>query len=92
MAIMTRPLGWTRAEVTVLGYGAMELRGRAAVEQSLRRLRTDHLDLVQVHMSPDRATLERNHTVETLQGCGTRARSGSSACQASSLTCPITWR
>ena len=25
---------------------------RADVEQSLRRLRTDHLDLVQVHMSP----------------------------------------
>jgi aryl-alcohol dehydrogenase-like predicted oxidoreductase len=41
---------------------------RAAVEQSLRRLRTDRLDLVQVHMSPDRATLEDHHTVETLQG------------------------
>ena len=147
MAIMTRPLGRTQADVTILGYGAMELRGlprgpeiadedagrllnavldgginlidtspdygrseeligryvghrrdefflaskcgclmelpadarppyphdyspgnvRAAVERSLRRLRTDHLDLVQVHMSPDRATLERNHTVETLQ-------------------------
>jgi len=147
MAITTRPLGRTQADVTILGYGAMELRGlprgpeiadqdagrllnavldgginlidtspdygrseeligryvghrrdefflaskcgclielpadaippyphdyspgnvRAAVEQSLRRLRTDHLDLVQVHMSPDRATLERNHTVETLQ-------------------------
>jgi aryl-alcohol dehydrogenase-like predicted oxidoreductase len=40
---------------------------RAAVERSLRRLRTDHLDLVQVHMSPDRATLEANRTVETLQ-------------------------
>ena len=148
MAIMTRPLGRTQADVTILGYGAMELRGRprgpeiadedagrllnavldggislidtspdygrseeligryvghrrdefflaskcgclielpadalppyphdyspgnvrAAVEQSLRRLGTDHLDLVQVHMSPDRATLEDNHTVETLQG------------------------
>ena len=30
-------------------------------------MRTDHLDLVQVHMSPSRATLEENHTVETLQ-------------------------
>jgi aryl-alcohol dehydrogenase-like predicted oxidoreductase len=148
MAIMTRPLGRTQADVTILGYGAMELRGlprgpeiadqdagrllnavldgginlidtspdygrseeligryvghrrdefflaskcgclielpadalppyphdyspgnvRAAVEQSLRRLRTDHLDLVQVHMSPSTATLEENHTVETLQG------------------------
>jgi len=147
MAIMTRTLGRTGAGVTILGYGAMELRGgprgpevgdedagrllnavldgginlidtspdygqseeligryvghrrdefflaskcgcllelptdspppyphdyssanvRADVEQSLRRLRTDRLDLVQVHMSPSRATLEENHTVETLQ-------------------------
>jgi len=146
MAIMTRTLGGTGADVTILGYGAMELRGRprgpgiadeeagrllntvldgginlidtspdygrseevigsyighrrdefflaskcgcpleppadapppyphdyrpanvrADVEQSLRRLRTDRLDLVQVHMSPSRATLEENHTVETL--------------------------
>ncbi|HEY2285028.1 MAG TPA: aldo/keto reductase [Streptosporangiaceae bacterium] len=40
---------------------------RADVEQSLRRLRTDRLDLVQVHMSPSRATLAEHHTVETLQ-------------------------
>jgi aryl-alcohol dehydrogenase-like predicted oxidoreductase len=40
---------------------------REVVERSLRRLRTDHLDLVQVHMSPSRATLEENHTVQTLQ-------------------------
>jgi aryl-alcohol dehydrogenase-like predicted oxidoreductase len=31
---------------------------RADVEQSLRRLGTDRLDLVQVHMSPSRAQLE----------------------------------
>jgi aryl-alcohol dehydrogenase-like predicted oxidoreductase len=147
MAILTRTLGGTGADVTILGYGAMELRGRprgpetadedagrllnevldgginlidtspdygrseeligsyighrrdefflaskcgcplelptdvpppyphdysqgnvrANVEQSLRRLRTDHLDLVQVHMSPSKATLEENHTVETLK-------------------------
>jgi aryl-alcohol dehydrogenase-like predicted oxidoreductase len=147
MAIMTRALGRTGADVTILGYGAMELRGlprgpemadedagrllngvldgginlidtspdygrseeligtylghrrdefflaskcgcplefpadtpppyphdysarnvRADVEQSLRRLRTDRLDLVQVHMSPSRATLEENGTVETLR-------------------------
>jgi aryl-alcohol dehydrogenase-like predicted oxidoreductase len=146
MAIKTRTLGRTGADVTILGYGAMELRGqprgpeitdedagrllnavldgginlidtspdygrseeligtylahrrdefflaskcgclleppadgsppyphdyseanvRAAVEQSLSRLRTDRLDLVQVHMSPSRATLEQNRTVETL--------------------------
>ena len=147
MAITTRPLGRTQADVTILGYGAMELRGlprgpeiadedagrllnavldgginlidtspdygrseeligthlahrrdefflaskcgcpieppadtpppyphdysqanvRADVEQSLRRLRTDRLDLVQVHMSPSRATLEENRTVEMLK-------------------------
>src|ERR1700733_4139253 len=147
MAIMTRALGRTGTNVTILGYGAMELRGRprgpeisdedagrllnavldgginlidtspdygrseeligthvghrrdefflaskcgcptefpadvpppyphdysqrnvrADVEQSLRRLRTDHLDLVQVHMSPSRATLEENRTVEALR-------------------------
>jgi aryl-alcohol dehydrogenase-like predicted oxidoreductase len=147
MAIMTRPLGRTNTDVTILGYGAMELRGlprgpeiadedagrllnavldgginlidtspdygrseeligtylghrrdeyflaskcgcpldpsadapppythdyspknvRANVEQSLRRLGTDRIDLVQVHMSPSAATLEENHTVETLK-------------------------
>ena len=147
MAIMTRALGRTGADVTILGYGAMELRGqpsgpeitdedagrllnavldgginlidtspdygrseeligtylghrrdefflaskcgcpmetpadvpppyphdysqqnvRANVEQSLRRLATDRLDLVQVHMSPSVATLEENHTIETLK-------------------------
>jgi aryl-alcohol dehydrogenase-like predicted oxidoreductase len=147
MAIMTRPLGRTNTDVTILGYGAMELRGqrggpeiddgaagrllnavldgginlidtspdygrseeligtylghrrdefflaskcgclleipadvpppyphdyspanvRAAVERSLRRLRTDHLDLVQVHMSPSTEQLRENGTVETLR-------------------------
>jgi len=147
MAIMTRPLGGTGADVTILSYGAMEVRGRrggpeiadedagrllnavldsginlidtspdygrseeliglyighrrdefflaskcgcpleppagtpppyphdyspgnvrADVEQSLRRLRTGYLDLVQVHMSPSKATLEDNHTVEVLK-------------------------
>jgi aryl-alcohol dehydrogenase-like predicted oxidoreductase len=146
MAIATRPLGRTGNEVTVLGFGAMELRGqprgphieddqagrllnavldgginlidtsidygrseeligrylssrrnefflaskcgcpvdagpeagglsphdyrsanvRAGVEQSLRRLQTDRLDLVQIHMSPSRAQLETDGTVETL--------------------------
>lgn len=40
---------------------------RAGVEQSLRRLRADHLDLVQVHSSPSREVLERGGTVEELQ-------------------------
>jgi aryl-alcohol dehydrogenase-like predicted oxidoreductase len=39
---------------------------RADVEQSLRRLGTDRLDLVQVHMSPSRAQLEADQTVPTL--------------------------
>jgi len=147
MAIERRPLGRTGTEVTILGYGAMELRGqprgpaitdeaagqvlnavldaginlidtsvdygrseeligrylghrrdeyflaskcgcpldlptgtpppyphdyrpanvRAGVEQSLRRLGTDRLDLVQVHMSPSRAQLEQDQTIGTLQ-------------------------
>ena len=148
MTIETRALGRTGADVTILGYGAMELRGpphgpaiadqeagrllnavldggislidtspdygrseeligrylghrrgeyflaskcgcllgdpppgatppfphdyspgnvRAGVEQSLRRLGTDRVDLVQVHMSPGRAQLAAGQTVETLQ-------------------------
>src|ERR1700742_3056736 len=143
MAIMTRPLGRTQADVTILGYGAMELRGlprgpeiededagrllnavldgginlidtspdygrseeligrylghrrdefflaskcgcpleqpagaryphdyspanvRANVEQSLRRLGTDRLDLVPVHLSPSQALVPDNPPAET---------------------------
>src|SRR5499425_1534797 len=39
---------------------------RSGVEQSLRRLGTDHLDLVQVHMSPSRAQMEADDTIETI--------------------------
>ena len=146
MAIPKRTLGRTGAEVTILGYGAMELRGRprgpqiadedagrllnalldsgvnlidtsidygrseeligryvssrrdeyflaskcgclldlapdamppfphdynasnirAGIEQSLRRLNTDHLDLLQVHMSPTRAEMEAGGTIEEM--------------------------
>jgi aryl-alcohol dehydrogenase-like predicted oxidoreductase len=147
MTIETRPLGRTGTDVTILGYGAMELRGqphgpriadddagrllnevldaginlidtspdygrseeligrylghrrdeyflaskcgcllgppppgarppfphdwsaanvRADVEQSLRRLGTDRLDLVQVHMSPSRGQLDAGDTVPAL--------------------------
>ena len=38
----------------------------AACEQSLRRMRTDHLDVVQLHFSPDRAVIEREGAIETL--------------------------
>jgi aryl-alcohol dehydrogenase-like predicted oxidoreductase len=40
---------------------------RVGVEQSLRRMRTDHLDLVQFHASPARATLEDNDSVAELE-------------------------
>jgi aryl-alcohol dehydrogenase-like predicted oxidoreductase len=40
---------------------------RAAAEQSLRRLGTDHLDLLQVHMSPSRAQIEADDTVAAMQ-------------------------
>ncbi len=39
---------------------------RAGTEQSLRRLDTDRLDLLQVHMSPSRSQMEKDRTVETL--------------------------
>jgi aryl-alcohol dehydrogenase-like predicted oxidoreductase len=40
---------------------------RAGVEQSLKRLRTDYLDVVQFHISPSRAVLEENDSVAELQ-------------------------
>jgi aryl-alcohol dehydrogenase-like predicted oxidoreductase len=39
---------------------------RAGVEQSLRRLRTDRLDLVQVHMSPSPEQMQVDGTLEAL--------------------------
>jgi aryl-alcohol dehydrogenase-like predicted oxidoreductase len=39
---------------------------RAGVEQSLRRMKTDHLDVVQFHASPPRSTLEENDSVAEL--------------------------
>ena len=39
---------------------------RAAVEQSLRRMRTDHLDLVQFHVSPSPQTLAAHDAVSEL--------------------------
>lgn len=40
---------------------------RAGIEQSLRRLATDRVDLLQVHMSPSRSQLESDGTVETMR-------------------------
>ena len=39
---------------------------RAGVEQSLRRMKTDHLDLVQFHISPSKETLEQNDSIDEL--------------------------
>jgi aryl-alcohol dehydrogenase-like predicted oxidoreductase len=39
---------------------------RSGIERSLRRLNTDHLDLLQVHISPSRQQMELDGTVETL--------------------------
>jgi aryl-alcohol dehydrogenase-like predicted oxidoreductase len=40
---------------------------RAGVEQSLRRMKTDYIDVMQFHASPSRETLEENQAVEVLQ-------------------------
>ena len=40
---------------------------KAGVEQSLRRLQTDYLDVVQFHASPSRAQLEEHGGLEALQ-------------------------
>lgn len=45
-------------------FTAANIRG--GVEQSLRRLNTDRLDLVQLHASPSRAQLESDDTVATM--------------------------
>lgn len=39
---------------------------RAGIEQSLTRLRTDYVDLLQLHISPDPATLAAEDTLATL--------------------------
>lgn len=39
---------------------------RAGIEQSLRRLKTDHLDVVQVHGNPSRKELEDGGVIEAL--------------------------
>ncbi len=40
---------------------------RAGVEQSLQRMQTDHLDLVQFHISPTQTVLEENDAVAELE-------------------------
>lgn len=40
---------------------------RAGVEQSLERMKTDYLDVVQFHLSPSRAVLEENDSIAELE-------------------------
>jgi len=40
---------------------------RAGVEQSLQRMQTDYLDVVQFHLSPSRAVLEENDSLAELE-------------------------
>lgn len=47
---------------------------RAGVEQSLRRMKTDHLDVVQFHVSPSRAVLEENDSVAELDALRTEGK------------------
>jgi aryl-alcohol dehydrogenase-like predicted oxidoreductase len=49
-----------------LGHVYTRQNVRAGVEQSLKRMRTDHLDLVQFHISPSRADLAENDSVAEL--------------------------
>ena len=39
----------------------------AGVNQSLARMKTDHLDFVQFHTSPSKGTLEQNGAIDTLR-------------------------
>jgi aryl-alcohol dehydrogenase-like predicted oxidoreductase len=50
-----KPHSFTRANI------------RAGVEQSLKRMRTDYLDVVQFHISPARAVLEANDSIAELE-------------------------
>jgi len=66
-------VGWEPTGETVTGFrgGGPHDFSRAnivaGVEQSLRRLRTDHLDIVQVHSSPELEELRDHDVVATLQ-------------------------
>ncbi len=59
------PVGWRRLRLRP-PHDYRRTNVRAGVEQSLRRLRTDRLDLVQVHESPSRARIAADDTIETL--------------------------
>jgi aryl-alcohol dehydrogenase-like predicted oxidoreductase len=47
---------------------------RAGVEQSLERMKTDHLDVVQFHLSPSRTVLETNDSLAELEALRTEGK------------------
>jgi aryl-alcohol dehydrogenase-like predicted oxidoreductase len=61
------PVSMSAEAVTIGQHDYSAANVRADVEQSLRRLRTDHLDLVQVHLSPPRSEMESSGTIEALE-------------------------
>ena len=66
---------------------------RAAIEQSLRRMKTDRLDLVQFHGSPSKEQLEEHGGAgRAARRCSARARCASSARRRRCRTSPITSR
>ena len=61
----------------------------AGLEQSLRRLRTDRLDLLQVHMSPSRTQMEADGDHRDARGASGRGQDPvSSECPGRFPTCP----
>ena len=66
-------VGWRRYRLRrPHNYGPANVR--RGVEQSLRRLCTDRLDLVQVHMSPGSARLAADDTIATLSALRTEGK------------------
>ena len=60
--------GWTETEKRVSAPHAFTRKNViAGVEQSLRRMDTDHLDILQVHASPSKQVLEKGSVVEAMQ-------------------------
>ena len=60
------PVGDAPGATPPFSHDYSEENIRAGIEQSLRRLQTDHLDLLQVHISPSRTQLEDDKTIETM--------------------------
>ena len=62
-------VGWEPTEPNQRGGPHVFTRENivAGVEQSLRRLNTDHLDLLQLHASPSKEVLAENGTIEVMQ-------------------------